>query len=70
MKFKRNVHLGMGNLKQTELQRTKERKAADRSEKDSSYHTAQIGLGDRGRKKSKNGLDLIWIEIGLFKFKE
>ena len=33
---------------------------------DGSYHTAQIGLGDRGRKKSKNGLDLIWIEIGFF----
>ena len=59
----------MGILKQTELQRTEERKAEDRSEKigqDGSYHTAQIGLGDRGRKKKKNGLDLIWIEIGFF----
>ena len=33
---------------------------------DGSYHTAQIGLGDRRRKKSKNGLDLIWFEIGFF----
>ena len=60
----------MGNLKQTELQRTEERKAEDIGAKkigqDGSYHTAQIGLGDRGRKKSKNGLDLIWIEIGFF----
>ena len=31
-----------------------------------SYHTAQIGLGDIRRKNSKNGLDLIWIEIGFF----
>ena len=23
-------------------------------------------LGDRGRKKSKNGLDLIWIDNGFF----
>ena len=48
----------MGNLKQTELQRTEERKAEDRKERlrigaknigqDGSYHTAQIGLGDRG----------------------
>ena len=33
---------------------------------DGSYHIAQIGLGDRGKNKSKNGLDLIWIEIGFF----
>ena len=42
--------------------------------KDGSYHTAQIGLGERGRKKSKKwigfDLDLIWIEIGVLKFKE
>ena len=41
----------------------KERKTGE----DGSYHTAQIGLGDRGRKKSKKwiafDLDLIWIEI-------
>ena len=34
-------------------------------------HTAQFGLGDRGRKKSKKwigfDLDLIWIEIGVLK---
>ena len=38
---------------------------------DGSYHTSQIGLGDRGRKKSKKcgfDLDLIWIEIGVLKF--
>ena len=29
---------------------------------DGSYHTAQVGPGDRGRKKSKKkGMDLIWI---------
>ena len=39
---------------------------------DDSYHTAQVGPGDRGRKKSKKGMDLmdlIWIEIGVFKNK-
>ena len=38
-----------------------------------SYHTAQVGPGDRGRKKSKKGMDfifaLIWIEIGVLKNK-
>ena len=42
--------------------------------KDGSYHTAQIGLGDRGRKKSNKwigfNLDLIWIDIGVKNFKE
>ena len=41
---------------------------------DGSYHTAQVGPGNRGRKKSKirNGfdLDLIWTEIGVLKNKE
>ena len=36
-----------------------------------SYHTAQVGPGDRGRKKiiKRNGFDfdLIWIEVGFFK---
>ena len=41
-------------------------KRRSKTEEDGSYHTAQIGLGDRGGKKSKNGLDLIWIEIGFF----
>ena len=44
---------------------------------DCSYHTAQVGPGDRGRKKSTKrigfnldlDLDLTWIEIGVF-FKE
>ena len=31
-----------------------------KTEEDGSYHTAQVGLEDRGR-KSKNGFDLIWI---------
>ena len=39
----------------------------EKTGEDGSYHTAQIGLGDRGRKKSKKwigfDLDLIWIEI-------
>ena len=26
-----------------------------------SYHTAPVGQGDRGRKKSKKGMDMIWI---------
>ena len=36
------------------------------------YYTAQVGPGDRGRKKSKkrNGFNLIWIEIGVFKHKK
>ena len=42
------------------------------------YHTAQVVPGDRGRKKSKKkkelirfgfDLDLIWIEIAVFKNK-
>ena len=28
---------------------------------DGSYQTAQVSPGDRGRKKSKKGMDLIWI---------
>ena len=45
------------------------------SGEDGSYHRAHVGPGSRGRKKCKkwNGLDLdlIWIEIGVFKnFKE
>ena len=26
-----------------------------------SYHTAQVSPGDRGRKKSKKGMDFIWL---------
>ena len=26
-----------------------------------SYHRAQVGPGDRGRKKSKKGMDFIWL---------
>ena len=36
---------------------------------DGSYHTAQVGPGDRVRKKSKKwieyDLDLIWIVVGV-----
>ena len=39
-------------------------------EEDGSYHTAQIGLGDK-KKEEQNmdsfDLDLIWIEIGVLK---
>ena len=46
------------------------RRKKSKTGEDGSYHTAQIGLGDRGRKKSKKwigfDLDLIWIEIGFF----
>ena len=51
------------------MEMDEERKARE----DGSYHTAQIGLGDRktGRQKSKKwigfDLDLIWIEIGVLK---
>ena len=52
---------------ETEEERRKKSKTGD----DGSHHTAQVGPGDRGRKKIKkrNGydLDLIWIEIGFFK---
>ena len=41
---------------------------------DGSYHTAQVDPGDRGSRKSKKkkefDLDLIWIEIGVFKNKK
>ena len=43
--------------------RTKKEK---KTGEDFGYHTAQIGLGDGRRKKRKNGLNLIWIEIGFF----
>ena len=46
-------------------------KKASKTGEDGSYPTAQIGLGDRGRKESKKwiefDLDLIWIEIGVLK---
>ena len=44
-------------------------KKKSKTGEDSSYHTAHIDLGDRGRKKSKkrNGFDLdfIWISFGF-----
>ena len=43
------------------------RKKKSKTGEDGSYYTAQIGLGDSGRKTSKNRLDLIWIEIELLK---
>ena len=46
------------------------RRKISKNGEDGSYHTAQVGPGDRGRKKSKTwigyNLDLIWIEIGVF----
>ena len=36
-------------------------KKKSKTGEDGSYHTAQIGLGDRRRKKNKIELDLIWI---------
>ena len=55
------------------LRRTKKE---SKTGEDSSNHTAQVGPGVRGRKKSKkrkNGFyldltDLIWIEIGVKNF--
>ena len=53
------------------------RRKNSKTGEDGSYHTAQVGPGDRERKKSKKGmdlngfnLDLIWIEIGVFKNKK
>ena len=50
------------------------RKKKSKTGEDGSYHIAQIGLGNRGRKKSKKwigfDLDLIWIEIGVLKRNE
>ena len=50
------------------------RRKKSKTGEDGSYHTAQVGPGDRGRKKSKKligfDLDLIWIEIGVFQNKE
>ena len=49
------------------------RRKESKTVEDSSYHTAQVDPGDRGRKKSKKrnefDLDLIWIEIDVFKNK-
>ena len=45
------------------------RRKKSKTGEDDSYHTVQVGPGERGRKKSKTwigyGLDLIWIEIGV-----
>ena len=50
------------------------RRKKSKTGEDGSYHTAQVGPGDRGCKKSKKwsglDLDLIWIEIGVFTNKE
>ena len=50
------------------------RKKKSKTGKNGSHHSAQVGPGDRGRKKSKKewilfdfDLDLIWIEIGVLK---
>ena len=47
------------------------RRKKSKTGQDGSYHTSQIGLGNRGRKKSKKcigfDMDLIWIEIGVLK---
>ena len=46
------------------------RRKTSKTGEDGCYHTAQIGPGDRRRKKSNEfDLDLIWIEIGVFKNK-
>ena len=46
-----------------------EEKKRSKAREDGSYHTAQIGHGDRGRKESKKwigyDLDLISIEFGV-----
>ena len=41
----------------------RDEKRRSKTREDGNYHTAQIGLGDRGRKKRKNwiGLNLDWI---------
>ena len=50
------------------------RRKKSKTGEDGSYHTAQVGPGDRRCKKSKKwsglDLDLIWIEIGVFTNKE
>ena len=44
------------------MEMDKERKARlEKIGEDGSYHTAQVGPRDRGRKKSKKGMELIWI---------
>ena len=53
------------------METEEERKARSTGEY-GSYHTAQVGPGDRGRKKSKHILHLIWsfcIDIGIKKKK-
>ena len=50
------------------------RRKKSKTGENGSYHTAQVGPGDRGRKRSKKGmnfidLDFIWIEIGVLKNK-
>ena len=50
------------------------RRKKSKTGEDGRYHTAQVGPGKRGRKKSKKwiglDLDLICIEIGVFKNKK
>ena len=54
------------------------RRKKSKTEENGSYHTAQVGPGDRERKKEEQkkewilyifDLDLIWIEIGVLKNK-
>ena len=71
MRWRENVRLEKANK---HLRLAVERQDRKARYKDGNYHTAQIGLGDRGRKKSKKwigfNLDLIWIDIGVKNFKE
>ena len=50
------------------------RRQKSKTGEDGSNHTAQVGPGDRGRKKRKKGMDLtyIWLDQPLFNafFKE
>ena len=56
------------------METDEERRKNSKTGEDDSYHTAQVGPGDRGGKKSKKwiGYDLVlvWIEIGVLKIKE
>ena len=66
-----NKNLRLAVEKEDERRMLHRRKKKRKTREDGSYHTALLGLGDRGRKKSKKwigfDLDLIWIENGVLK---
>ena len=58
----RRVRLENDAVKTVQFGHGDGRRKKSKTGEDGSYHTAQVGPGDRGKSKKK-GMDLIWIEI-------